>query len=227
MKYLVWLTLFASIVIGALYIVSAEKIDATAPVAEVLDSPWVAAGDSHSGGTSFINATELYAGCASCHMADGSGRSDGLVPRLAGQNEAVLVHKLQKLRDGQVALPVMMPFARALSADEIIKVAGYISALAKPQGGVSLNQDYIQYCGACHGLNGEGSTTLLAPALCAQHGQYLSRRLDEIKHNLRGDADLSMMLVLETIDQQTLDNITQWLAVGQCLTSNEHSGESL
>ena len=190
-----------------------ERVDAPASVAELPDSPWVL--------NETTDAAELYAACASCHMADASGRSDGQVPRLAGQLEKVLIHKLQKLRDGKVTLPVMVPFATALTPLEMTQVAHYISILPSPKDGAGLNKHYSTHCASCHGQAGEGTKALLAPKLCGQYEQYLSRRMLEIGQNLRGDADLGMVITVNTMDQDVLDEIAQWLAAGQCTSTTE------
>ncbi|WP_250657173.1 c-type cytochrome [Alkalimarinus coralli] len=209
---------------GLVYMLKAERINAPEPVAITLDSPWrIEASETQGEESALAEGALLFEGCASCHMADGSGRSDGSVPRLAGQNEAVLVHKLQKLRGGRVNLPVMTPFARALSSDDIVKVARYISTLPTPEGGISSNRPYIKNCAACHGVNGEGNSELLAPKLCFQHKQYLNRRISEIKQNTRGDADQGMIAILNTLDKQALDRITQWLAAGTCNSHAQYS----
>ena len=192
-----------------------ERMDTPAPVAKLPDSPWVLKGMQDVAGA------ELYAACASCHMADASGRSDGMVPRLAGQLEKVLIHKLQKLRDGTITLPVMVPFARALTPAEITQVAHYIATLPSPKGGVASDKNYETHCAGCHGEEGQGNDVLLAPKLCGQHEQYLSRRIFEITQNLRGDADMGMVATLNTMEQGMLDDIAQWLAVGQCKSTTE------
>jgi len=165
-------------------------------------------------------------------MADGSGRRDGLVPKLAGQREKILVHKLQKLRDGNTNLPIMVPFARALKVSEISQVAHYIATLPEtssnempvklsdsntiPKSMSSSRQDYVANCAGCHGTEGQGNDALLAPKLCGQHAQYLSRRMSEIAHNLRGDADTGMIAILNTVNQKKREEIARWLATGRC-----------
>lgn len=202
---------FFTFAIGLYFCVGcAEKIDSPVPVANVPSSPWMLKGQED------IVGADLYASCASCHMADGSGRSDGKVPRLAGQSEKILVHKLQKLRNDKVGLPVMVPFARALSDSEVTQVAHYIARLPSPTGGASSNKNYALFCAACHGEAGQGNDILLAPKLCGQHAKYLERRILEIEHNSRGDADSGMISVLNTMDQKTRTGITQWLAAGKC-----------
>jgi len=210
----------------------ADSIESPAPVAHVPESPWILDGMAES------TAAALYASCASCHMADGSGRRDGEVPRLAGQSEKILIDKLQKLRDGKVSLPVMTPFARALTDTELTQVARYISRLPLSTPSVSTpsnqkydvlpNQNYLAYCAACHGHEGQGNDALLAPKLCGQHANYLDRRMLEIEHQHRGDADTGMISVLTMVNQATRDAISQWLAAGHCArqganTENKHA----
>ena len=93
----------------------------------------------------------LFVSIGCSERVDASGRSDGLVPRLAGQLENVLIHKLQKLRDGMITLPVMVPFASALTSVEITQIAHYIATLPSPKGGVASNKNYAAYCAGCHG----------------------------------------------------------------------------
>lgn len=196
-----------------------SKMDAAQPVAKLPQSPWVMDKVADN------SAAQLYAGCASCHMADGSGRSDGLVPRLAGQDKAVLINKLNKLRNDQVNLPVMVPFAKALSAEEVVTVAGYIATLPgeveSSSESASGNNDYTRYCAGCHGMEAQGNAALLAPGLCHQHPRYIEKRLGEIKHNLRGDADAAMQALLKVVPKQAQTNIAQWLGQGQCFKAQQ------
>ena len=210
----------------------AEKINAPAPVADVPESPWIMKIGSDTEPQGDVSAAELYAACASCHLADGSGRSDGFVPKLAGQREKIIVHKLQKLRDGSMDLPVMIPFARALEVNEIYQVARYIATLPEtspnvmpvwlsdsnttPKNMISSKQDYVANCAGCHGAEGQGNDALLAPKLCGQHAQYLTRRMSEIKHNFRGDADKGMIAILNTVNKQKREGVARWLATGLC-----------
>ena len=224
-KYLYVLSLISAL---SLSLGCAETIDSAAPVAHVPKSPWVLSGNENKAGA------EVYAACASCHMADASGRSDGLVPRLAGQSKKVLFHKLQKLRNGQVLLPVMQPFARALSEPELDQVVHYISTLPglfstpiKNSGtSASSNKIYAMYCSACHGSEGQGNDAILAPKLCGQHVAYLERRLSEIESNLRGDADLGMVATLKPLNTKTRTEISQWLASGQCVSESKQTEQT-
>lgn len=222
------LFLFAIVLGLSLCLGCAERINAPASVAEVPESPWIIKSASDTEPKEGVAAAELYASCASCHMADGSGRSDGLVPKLAGQREKILVHKLQKLRNGSMVLPVMVPFARALTETEMTQVARFIASIPETlpemlpvkkvaaEGNIASKQEYVTYCAGCHGAEGQGNDALLAPKLCGQHAQYLTRRMSEIEQDLRGDADRAMVAILNGVNQQKREGIAQWLATGQC-----------
>jgi len=267
----VWLFAFMAFVL----IACGQPVDTQAPTVTVPLLPW---GDNpdqtQSGklgkkgkGTEAISVDNnmqvtgqtVFAACASCHMADASGRTDGQVPTLAGQRASVLRHKLEKLRLGQVDLPVMTPFARALSTQEMNAVTLYLADLGlddsehqehklaasltasasaydstekstNPNQPSILSQSgasaYAQFCASCHGEYGEGNDDLLAPKLCGQYAPYLNRRIDEIIHNTREDADPAMRALVRDLPAHRLDSITQWLAtqsVAGCLDSN-HRG---
>lgn len=212
-RYVLSLTIF-------LLVACSERVYTTAPVANVPGSPWVLAEKSG------LDGAEIFASCASCHMADGSGRSDGFVPRLAGQSKKVLIQKLQNLHLGKVTLPVMEPFARALTDEDIAKVAHFISSFPSPDTGVSSNKNYSTYCASCHGASGQGNDALLAPKLCGQHAAYINRRMVEIEKNLRGDANEGMRAVLAAVKPSARDDISQWLSKGKC-ESSPQAGEKL
>jgi len=207
-----------------------RPVDARPPTVRVPADPWMPArvGD--------VRGVTLFAPCASCHLSDASGRSDGTVPRLAGQRKAVLEGKLRRLQTGEVKLPVMVPFARALSADETTEIARYLSRLAvlpEPSPGVVAGStragagvseaatageaEYTALCAACHGGWGEGRDDLRAPRLCGQHAAYLQRRVAESAADLRGDADPAMAAIARELPDAVLGRITGWLAASGCL----------
>lgn len=163
-------------------------------------------------------AEAAYASCASCHLADGAGRADGSIPRLAGQLAVVVEAKLVRIASGELHLPVMLPFAGSLDAAQRELIAGHLEALPTPSlaldgepvaGGEPL---YAAHCSACHGASGEGNAALLAPRLCGQHPAYVSRRL--ATQGERGDADAAMSAVVATLDDQERAAIADHL--GRC-----------
>lgn len=65
--------------------------------------------------------------CTACHGESGMGVMAG-VPVLTGQHEDYLVHALEAYRDGRRSDPTMVPIARALTHEEIERLAAYFAA---------------------------------------------------------------------------------------------------
>jgi cytochrome c553 len=64
--------------------------------------------------------------CTACHGATGASPNQ-LWPNLAGQRYAYLVKQLKEFRDGTRKDPVMEPFAKPLSDEDIENLAAYFS----------------------------------------------------------------------------------------------------
>lgn len=161
---------------------------------------------------------EVFSSCASCHLADASGRPDGSVPRLAGQREAVLVDKLQRLRDGRVHLPVMEAFARSLSPAEIADLAAFLSGL-EGLGGTHAASAQARPCLACHGAAADAVGGPLAPRLCGQHAAYLERRARALGAGDRADQPFvpAMAATLAALSDGALAEVAAGLAAGGCV----------
>ncbi|SFV60627.1 cytochrome c, class I [hydrothermal vent metagenome] len=77
--------------------------------------------------------------CNSCHGMYGEG--SGTTPRLEGQKEVVLFKRLKDLKAGKTRTPsggIMISFAKALSDEDIVIMAKYLSTI-KP------NKDIERY----------------------------------------------------------------------------------
>ncbi len=170
---------------------------------------------------------QIYASCASCHLADGAGRSDGTIPRLAGQQAAFLERRLGDLADGTIDLPVMTPFARALSGAEIHQVSAYLSSLPQPKwidvdrGRRSEHGEsrYAELCQSCHGPDALGLPALNTPRLCGQHEAYLLRRLNEMANPngpTRRGVDPAMQVVATNLPTEDRRAVSQHLAGLEC-----------
>ena len=171
--------------------------------------------DVWDAGIGDADGREIFASCASCHLADGMGRSDGTIPRLAGQRAAITARKLRRIASGEVDLPVMTAFARALSKDEIDSVATWLAALPEPAAGAHSAPGaglYAQTCIACHGPTGDGNDALGAPRLRGQHAPYLVRRMDESISNVRGDEDPVMTAFVTALSPAEREAIAAFLA---------------
>ena len=132
----------------------------------------------------------LFAACAACHQADGSGSADGTTPVIAGQHVSVLVKQMVDFRHDRRWHARMREAAKQhelAGAQDILDVASYAAGLRRPpprEGGTgdgkSLHEGQIVYyreCAACHGRLGEGDLRTLRPRLAGQHYLYLLKQL--------------------------------------------------
>jgi cytochrome c553 len=173
-----------------------------------------------AGGASGSVGANVFESCASCHLSQAQGRSDGSIPRLAGQLPEIVVGKLASIREGHTYLPVMKAFAVALSKEETDSVAAFIASRPEPTDighgdGEQLAMGgavYANMCQACHGATAMGQLELGAPRLCGQHHGYLLRRLDEAEGNLRGDASAAMVAVVDVLTSQQRYAVTDYLS---------------
>lgn len=136
------------------------------------------------------NGAKLFAACAACHQADGSGSADGTIPLIAGQHVSVLVKQMVDFRHDRRWHARMREAAKQHElggAQDILDVASYAAGLKRPpprEGGTgdgkSLHEGQIVYyreCAACHGRLGEGDLRTLRPRLAGQHYLYLLKQL--------------------------------------------------
>jgi len=69
---------------------------------------------------------DVAANCANCHGTD--GRSQGIIPALAGKDRATLVRQLTEFRDGKRPSTVMQQLAKGYSDAQIEAAAAYFAA---------------------------------------------------------------------------------------------------
>lgn len=70
--------------------------------------------------------------CARCHGADGEGRGNGAIPRLAGQREGYLLASLQAYARGKRHSGIMQPVAAGLDAAQMQALARHYASLSLP-----------------------------------------------------------------------------------------------
>jgi cytochrome c553 len=149
------------------------------------------------------NGQQIYQACASCHQPQGTGLSDGSVPRLTGQHRSVVIKQLADIRAGNRDNPTMYPFASASrigGSQAIADVSGYIGTLEVsgdtgkgPGDDLELGkQVYARECAGCHGERGEGDAERSIPRIQSQHYAYLVRQFQWIRDGRRRNADPAM-----------------------------------
>src|SRR5687767_13875584 len=144
----------------------------------------------------------LFAGCAQCHQADGSGSLDGTIPVIAGQHVSVLVKQLVDFRHDRrwhaKMRAAVTPHALG-GAQDLLDVAAYTEAMEPPpprEGGMgdarAMKEGQVIYyrdCESCHGRLAEGELETLRPRLTGQHYAYLLRQLNETAAGQRPGMD--------------------------------------
>jgi cytochrome c553 len=90
----------------------------------------------------------LKNGCHGCHGLYGEGI--GASPRLQGQKGKVLLKRLKDLKEGRTRTAfgnIMVSFAKNLSDDEVVKMAGYLSTLKRIEGTEVYELEYADNTG--------------------------------------------------------------------------------
>lgn len=144
----------------------------------------------------------LYAACAQCHGADGSGSADGTIPVVAGQHVSVLVKQLVDFRHDRRWHAKMREAVKSHEfggSQDLLDVAAYAESMERPaprEGGMgdgkALHQGQVVYyrdCETCHGRLAEGDLQTLRPRLAGQHYAYLLRQLNETAAGQRPGMD--------------------------------------
>jgi cytochrome c553 len=143
---------------------------------------------------------ELFATCAACHGAAGTGNRELGAPGIAGLKAAYVELQLQKFRTGVRGTQFndmegmrMRPMALSLRDDDDVKtIAAYVTSLPVPprastiSGDVQAGQALYATCIPCHGADGSGNEALQAPRLAGMDGWYLAAELRKYKEGIRG-----------------------------------------
>ena len=166
---------------------------------------------------------KTYELCATCHNADGWGKTDGSFPVIAGQHRSVIIKQLADIRARNRENPTMYPF----TGDDVIggaqgleDVAEYISQLpANPSpgkgNGLHLEEGkklFNEKCMACHGSEGMGNAEAFFPKIQGQHYEYLLRQLQWIRDGRRKNANPAMLALIKEMDDKTLAIIADYVS---------------
>ncbi len=162
------------------------------------------------------NGRQIYETCATCHLPEGWGNSDGTYPQIAGQHQHVLIRQLLAIRKGERENPTMYPFVQERTIggyQSLADVVTYISTLPMhprhTSGPWKEHTDeydmgkllYQNNCAECHGKEGEGDNSTLIPRLHGQHYPYLLRQIQLVKNKKRNVNPAMTAIVSHMIDQ--------------------------
>jgi cytochrome c553 len=73
------------------------------------------------------NGAEVYAKCILCHGKYGEGKLSQKAPRIGGQDKEYLEEQILDMQSGARVNQVMMPYVKALTAQDISDVSEYLS----------------------------------------------------------------------------------------------------
>jgi len=163
-----------------------------------------------------------YEVCEGCHRKDGSGRANGIYPRLAGQHARVVIKQLVDIRSGRRHNPDMAPLVAepVLSLQAMADIAAYVQGLpvaannGKGSGNeLALgNKLYDRDCAVCHGAAGQGDAAAFVPMVAAQHYRYLLRELVNIGDGSRRNSHAEMVKVIKSYAQAELDAVADHMS---------------
>jgi len=180
-----------------------------------------------------VKAGQTKAGtCAACHGLDGNP-SDPQYPRLAGMPERYIANQLHLFKSGQRTTgmaAVMLPFASALSAQDMRDVGAYFATQKAGAGvaddtaiatGPNAGKKFFEVgqqlfmsgdasrgipaCMACHGPAGAGNPGPAFPAVAGQQAAYAQRRLEEYRAGTTTQADPKLFNVMATVAKNLTD----------------------
>lgn len=162
----------------------------------------------------------VFSACWDCHRKDGSGRANGVFPRLAGQYASVLIKQISDIRGGRRNNPSMQPLVSELSRSDIADVAAYLQSLPISQtngkgsgdGVTRGRQLYDRDCASCHGGNGQGDAAKFYPMVAAQHYRYLLREVVSIRDGDRRNSDPVMVQVVKNYSQSDIEAVADYMS---------------
>lgn len=177
--------------------------------------------------------------CAACHGADGNPAAP-IYPRLAGQGERYTAQQLSLFATGQRTTgmaAVMMPFAQALSAQDMRDIGAYFATqkagagvaddTAITEGPYKGTKFYeagqqlfragdakrgIPACMACHGPAGHGNAGAAYPALAGQHAGYTALQLQHFREGKVWGKDTRANVIMGDVAKLLTDEEIQALA---------------
>lgn len=179
-------------------------------LATLLLSSAVSAGSVDSG-------TAPYERCALCHGLFGDTVRTKF-PKLAGQNAAYLEKQIHDFKDGLRTNDggQMSTVVTEIDESEIPEIVNWFSTQPPPEAldtndpeGESL---FIRVgCSSCHLEQVSADSAM--PLLSAQHPEYLSKQMREIRDGMRASGDSGVMKQqLGTLSDAEIDSIAGYLA---------------
>jgi cytochrome c553 len=158
--------------------------------------------------------------CITCHGQNGIAIQKNW-PNLNGQSAKYIIKQLQDYQSGQRIAPLMQPYAKLLSYQDMQELAEFYANLPsqtsfkKPVSKIyqqGQRQKKIPACSACHGPQGNGNDFAKFPKLVGQHQNYLQEQLLAFKkHQRQNDPYHMMQDISQRLSNKDIQEITEFL----------------
>jgi cytochrome c553 len=156
--------------------------------------------------------------CAACHGADGNSVAPTF-PSLAGQTWRYLYIQLRDYQEGRRNNPVMSPFAKPLSRQDMIAIANFYAAQPLKPSNFKADDTKVKLgkakaeetlCTMCHlgGFMGQNEI----PRVAGQQYDYIVQQLHDFKARTRTNDAGSMTSVAQTLSDADIENLGNYLA---------------
>jgi cytochrome c553 len=155
--------------------------------------------------------------CAACHGADGNAVA-GNFPNLAGQTWRYIYIQLKDFKEGRRSNPLMDPMAASLSRQDMIDIANYYAAQVAKPSTFKVDETKVKLgkakadetlCSMCHlgGFSGQNEI----PKVAGQQYDYIVQQLKDFKARKRTNDAGNMTSVSQTLSDQDIDNLAQYI----------------
>ncbi len=162
--------------------------------------------------------------CVSCHGSAGNS-TISQNPKLAGQHEAYLVKQLNNFKGTDRSNPIMTPYAKAMTDEDMKNVAVYVGSQA-PKQGAAKNKELVEMgkkiyragiaeknvpaCAGCHSPNGAGIPAQF-PRLAGQHQDYTVAQLTNFHSGAR-KGSLQMVAIAKRMSKEEIEAVADYVA---------------
>ncbi len=156
--------------------------------------------------------------CVACH-GPGGRSSQPAYPHLAGQGSRYLYLQLRDFQEGRRSDPQMTPMVAGLTRDEMRELSDYFAAQKAPYSEFKSDPEKARLgkakadetlCTMCHlgGFAGQNEI----PRVAGQHYDYIVKQLADFKARKRTNDAGSMTSVSNTLTDQDIENIANYIA---------------
>lgn len=155
--------------------------------------------------------------CVACHGPQGRS-TQSTFPILAGQSARYMYLELRDFQEGRRGDPLMSPMVVGLTRDDMHELSDYFAKQKPPVQGFAADPAKARLgklkadetlCTMCHlgGFAGQNEV----PRVAGQHYDYIVKQLRDFKARARTNDAGSMTSVANTLNDQDIENLANYL----------------